>query len=58
MSRVAKAPVTVPAKVEVNITDAEITVKGPLGTLRQAASNNVIIKKDGDKLTFEAANDS
>jgi large subunit ribosomal protein L6 len=58
MSRVAKAPITVPAKVEVNIADSEITVKGPLGTLKQAASNNVIIRKDGDKLTFEAANDS
>jgi large subunit ribosomal protein L6 len=58
MSRVAKAPVIVPAKVEVNITDAEITVKGPLGTLKQASSIDVIIRKDGDKLTFEAANDS
>jgi len=58
MSRVAKAPVIVPAKVEVNISDAEITVKGPLGTLKQAASSNVIIKKDGGKLIFEAANDS
>jgi large subunit ribosomal protein L6 len=58
MSRVAKAPVTVPAKVEVSFSDAEITIKGPLGTLKQAACKDVIIKKDGDKLTFAAANDS
>ena len=58
MSRVAKAPVFLPAKVEVNITDAEITVKGPLGTLKQVASKDVIVTKDGDKITFAAANDS
>ena len=58
MSRVAKAPVSLPAKVEVNITDAEITVKGPLGTLKQVASKDVIVTKDGDKITFAAANDS
>jgi len=58
MSRVAKAPVTVPAKVEVTITDAQIMVKGPLGTLHQAASTDVVVKRDGDKLTFAAANDS
>ena len=43
MSRVAKAPVTVPAKVEVTITDAQIMVKGPLGTLHQAASIDVVV---------------
>jgi len=58
MSRVAKAPVIVPAKVEVTITDAQIMVKGPLGTLHQAASTDVVVKRDGDKLTFAAANDS
>ncbi len=58
MSRVAKAPVIVPAKVEVTISDAQIMVKGPLGTLHQAASTDVVVKRDGDKLTFAAANDS
>jgi len=58
MSRVGKAPITVPAKVEVTIGGAEITVKGPLGTLKQATSSHVTVKKDGDKLVLEAANDS
>ena len=33
MSRVAKYPVDVPKGVEVALSDAEISVKGPLGTL-------------------------
>ena len=58
MSRVGKLPITVPAKVEITLAANEITVKGPLGTLKQASSSDVIVKKDGDKLVFEAANDS
>jgi large subunit ribosomal protein L6 len=58
MSRVAKNPVVVPEKVEVTIGAAEVTVKGPLGTLKQAQSKDVVIKLDGGKLTFVAANDS
>jgi len=58
MSRVGKAPITVPDKVEVTIGDAEIVIKGPLATLRQAVSSHVTVKKDGNKLVLAAANDS
>ncbi len=58
MSRVGKLPISVPAKVEITLAANEITVKGPLGTLKQAASNDVIVKKDGDKLVFAAANET
>ncbi len=58
MSRVGKAPITVPAKVEVNLGATEITVKGPLGTLKHPASDLVKIKKEGDQITLEVANDS
>ncbi len=58
MSRVGKQPITVPAKVEVTIAANEITVKGPLGTLKQAATSLVNIKKDGSQIVLEAANDS
>ncbi len=58
MSRVGKLPITLPAKVEVTIAANEITVKGPLGTLKQAATHLVNIKKDGDKIVLEAANDT
>jgi large subunit ribosomal protein L6 len=58
MSRVGKLPIIVPAKVEISIAANEITVKGPLGTLKQAATHLVNIKKDGEHLVCEAANDS
>ena len=43
MSRVGKLPITVPAKVEVTLAANEITIKGPLGTLKQATSSDVVI---------------
>jgi large subunit ribosomal protein L6 len=58
MSRVGKLPIAVPAKVEVTIAANEITVKGPLGTMKQAATSLVNVKKDGDKIVCEAANDT
>lgn len=58
MSRVGKLPITVPAKVEITLAANEITVKGPLGTLKQASSSDVTVKKDGDKLVFEAVGNS
>jgi large subunit ribosomal protein L6 len=58
MSRVAKVPVTLPAKVEVSIGAASIDVKGPLGTLSHAATRLVKISQEGDKLTFVATDSS
>jgi large subunit ribosomal protein L6 len=58
MSRVGKAPITLPAKVEVTLGGAEIVVKGAQGTLKLAANSNVTVKKDGDKLVVETTNDS
>ena len=47
MSRVANNPVTVPAGVEVTL-GSTISVKGPLGTISQAASSDVAVAlKDG-----------
>lgn len=60
MSRVAKAPVTHAANVEVNIADGAITVKGPKGTLTQKINRLVSItkSKDSNQLEFApAAND-
>ena len=58
MSRIAKYPVVIPEKVEVTIGNAELTVRGPLGTMKQAIASQVIVKKDGDKVTFAAADES
>ncbi|ACT49566.1 MULTISPECIES: 50S ribosomal protein L6 [Methylovorus] len=58
MSRVAKNPVAIPAKVEVALTASNIAVSGPLGKLNQALTGAVNIVREGDNLTFAAANDS
>lgn len=54
MSRVAKNPVAIPAGVEVSISAAEIAIKGPLGTLRQALSPAVSVEREGDALVCKA----
>lgn len=54
MSRVAKYPVDVPKGVDVTLNDAEISVKGPLGTLKQFVLPAVKVERDGDKLLCKA----
>jgi large subunit ribosomal protein L6 len=54
MSRVAKYPVDLPKGVELTVTDADVTVKGPLGTLKQFLLPSVKIEKDGEKATVRA----
>jgi large subunit ribosomal protein L6 len=50
MSRIAKYPVELPKGVEVTVSTGEISVKGPLGTLKQAVHPAVTVERDGDKL--------
>lgn len=54
MSRIAKYPVVLPKGVEVTLGDGEITVKGPLGALKQRLNPAVSVEQDGDKLQCEA----
>ncbi len=58
MSRVAKNPVVLPSGVEVAMAANEISVKGPLGTLKQALSGEVSVAREGDSLLCKAQNDS
>ena len=58
MSRIAKYPVAIPEKVEVTVGQADVTVKGPLGTLKQALSSAVVVKREGDTVTFAAADET
>lgn len=58
MSRIAKFPVVIPEKVEVTVGASELTVKGPLGTLKQQLNSQVVVKREGDKVTFAAADES
>ena len=58
MSRVAKNPVVVPSGVEVIVAANEVSVKGPLGTIKQALSSDISVVSEGDKLLCQATNDS
>jgi len=58
MSRVARMPVAVPNGTDIQIANGVITAKGPLGTLTQIINPLVEIKRDGEQLTFAAANES
>ena len=50
MSRVAKYPVALPKGVEVTLTDAAVSVKGPLGSLTQFMLPAVRIEREGEQL--------
>lgn len=54
MSRIAKYPVDLPKGVEVTLGAAEVSVKGPLGTLKQFMLPSIEIKKDGEQLKVSA----
>lgn len=58
MSRVAKNPVAIPAKVEVVLSPESISVSGPMGKLSHPLTNAVNLNREGDVITFAAANDS
>lgn len=58
MSRVAKVPVPLTKGVEAMVGAAEITVKGPLGTLKQSLTPRVTVKVADGSVSFVAADDS
>ena len=58
MSRVGKNPVPVPANVEVTLSASEVSVKGPLGTLRRNLVSDVSVERDGDNLLIKPSNAS
>jgi len=58
MSRVARMPIALPGGVDVNVDAASISIKGPLGTLVQAISPLVTIRKEGSDLLVSATDES
>jgi len=58
MSRIGNFPIDVPANVEVQFSPTEISVKGPLGTLKQSLSDQVKLEKVENRLQFAVANES
>ncbi|MCB9728036.1 MAG: 50S ribosomal protein L6 [Deltaproteobacteria bacterium] len=53
MSRIGKLPVSIPAKVEVNVDGPHVRVKGPLGQLERTFKG-VRFDKDGDTVRVSA----
>ncbi len=58
MSRVAKNPVAIPEKVEVVLSANNIAVSGPLGKLNHPLTDAVVLKREGETITFTASGDS
>ena len=58
MSRIARIPVTVDKGVDVQVAANEITVKGPLGTLRQPKAGNVSVSVANGEVSFVASDES
>jgi len=57
MSRIAKAPISVPAGVEIDITGEEIRVKGPKGKLAVRLHPRVSLRKDENSYVVNPASD-
>lgn len=58
MSRVAKNPIVLPAGVEITLVTNEVSVKGPLGIMKQGLSNDVVVRQEGKELLCRASNES
>ena len=58
MSRVAKNPITVPSGIEINLAAGQVSVKGPLGTLKQMLNKDVAVVREGDVLLCKTTSDS
>jgi len=52
MSRVAKAPVAIPAGVEVKLSGQEITVKGAKTSLTRSINDAVVLTQEESQITF------
>jgi large subunit ribosomal protein L6 len=57
MSRIGKAPVTVPSGVDVSVNDRTITVKGPKGTLSREIPGEIEVAVEDGVLTCTRPND-
>lgn len=57
MSRIGRAPVTIPAGVEVNVDGTYVKVKGPKGELEHTFPTEVEIRKDDGTITVHRPSD-
>ena len=57
MSRIGKAPVTVPSGVDVTVNGGTITVKGPKGTLTRVLPGDIQVSQEDNVLTVTRPDD-
>ncbi len=57
MSRIGRAPITVPSGVEVTIAGRQVTVKGPNGTLSRPVPGEITVRQEDGSLLVERPND-
>lgn len=57
MSRIGKAPITIPAGVEVNVAGNTVTVKGKLGTLTETIDTDITVKVEDGKVNVSRPTD-
>jgi large subunit ribosomal protein L6 len=57
MSRIGRAPIPVPAGVDVDISVGHVVVKGPKGTLERDLPRDITIRKDDGMLLVERPDD-
>lgn len=58
MSRIGKAPITIPAGVTVTVSGEKVTVKGPKGTLEQTVHSDLSVKvEDGHVIVTRPTDD-
>lgn len=53
MSRIGKLPISIPAGVNVTLSNGLISVKGPKGELSQKVDSSIIVKVENNEITFE-----
>lgn len=57
MSRKGKLPITLPKGVEVKVSDVEVSVKGPKGTLQQKLVPGVQVKVEDNQVVVSLENE-
>ncbi len=58
MSRIGKAPITIPSGVEFTLGSDEVSVKGPKGSLTQTVPGDITVRQDGDTILVERPDDT
>src|SRR3712207_8623676 len=57
MSRIGRLPIPVPDGVDITIEGADVTVKGPKGTLRHTVPNPITISREDGTLQVQRPDD-